>query len=182
MNCRYCNFLVCCQKVWILLWCLLAKLWKVSWPWAKWLQACWMKKWEEKPRLHPIQKLLSHRIMRESKVRILKGHESSKSKPKSSKELTCFHYLKPRHMKKECGNSRKNEKGEGQKRVGSQKLYPRLKVTWWCSLNLRRHLTCKDSSWVIDIGASYHATPWKDFFAIYKSSDFSVVRMRNSVT
>ncbi|KAL6327081.1 hypothetical protein AAG906_013828 [Vitis piasezkii] len=36
-----------------------------------------------------------------------------------------------------------------------------------------------ETSWVIDSGASIHATPWKDFFTFYTSGDFGSVRMGN---
>ena len=41
------------------------------------------------------------------------------------------------------------------------------------------NFACKETSWVIDSGASIHATPWKDFFTSYTSGDFGSVRMGN---
>ncbi|RVX00702.1 Retrovirus-related Pol polyprotein from transposon TNT 1-94 [Vitis vinifera] len=40
-------------------------------------------------------------------------------------------------------------------------------------------LLCQETSWVIDSGASIHATPRKDFFTSYTSGDFGSVRMGN---
>ncbi|XP_065031809.1 flavonoid 3',5'-hydroxylase 1-like isoform X3 [Musa acuminata AAA Group] len=36
-----------------------------------------------------------------------------------------------------------------------------------------------DLEWVIDTGASYHATPRREFFATYRSGNFGVVKMGN---
>ena len=38
---------------------------------------------------------------------------------------------------------------------------------------------CQDLEWVIDTGASYHATPRREFFATYRSGNFGVVKMGN---
>ncbi|KAL6331686.1 hypothetical protein AAG906_014336 [Vitis piasezkii] len=37
----------------------------------------------------------------------------------------------------------------------------------------------RETIWVIDSGASIHATPWKDFYKSYTSGDFGSVRMSN---
>ena len=39
------------------------------------------------------------------------------------------------------------------------------------------NFACQETSWVIDSGALIHATPQKDFFTSYTSSDFGSVRM-----
>ena len=36
--------------------------------------------------------------------------------------------------------------------------------------------------WMVDLGASFHATPKRDFFASYKSGNYGVVRMGNKET
>ncbi|RVW19193.1 Retrovirus-related Pol polyprotein from transposon TNT 1-94 [Vitis vinifera] len=41
------------------------------------------------------------------------------------------------------------------------------------------NFACQETSWVIDSGASIHATPRKDFFTSYTFSDFGSVRMGN---
>ncbi|WJZ95351.1 hypothetical protein VitviT2T_014127 [Vitis vinifera] len=41
------------------------------------------------------------------------------------------------------------------------------------------NFACQETSWVIDSGASIHATPWKDFFTSYTSGDFGSVKMGN---
>ena len=41
------------------------------------------------------------------------------------------------------------------------------------------NFSCQETSWVIDSGASIHATPRKDFFTSYTSGDFGSVRMGN---
>ena len=41
------------------------------------------------------------------------------------------------------------------------------------------NFACQETSWVIDSGASIHATPRKDFFTSYTSGDFGSVRMGN---
>ncbi|URE48637.1 hypothetical protein MUK42_14927 [Musa troglodytarum] len=44
------------------------------------------------------------------------------------------------------------------------------------SVTLRRELKV-DLEWIIDTGASYHATPQREFFATYRSGNFGVVKM-----
>ena len=41
---------------------------------------------------------------------------------------------------------------------------------------------CQDTDWVVDTGASYHATPHREFFTTYRTGDFGVVRMGNTGT
>ncbi|WJZ95591.1 hypothetical protein VitviT2T_014350 [Vitis vinifera] len=41
------------------------------------------------------------------------------------------------------------------------------------------NFVCQETSWVIDSGASIHATPWKDFLTSYTSGDFGSVKMGN---
>ncbi|URD96234.1 Retrotransposon protein [Musa troglodytarum] len=42
--------------------------------------------------------------------------------------------------------------------------------------------TARDLEWIIDMGASYHATPRREFFATYRSRNFGVVKMGNHDT
>ena len=41
------------------------------------------------------------------------------------------------------------------------------------------NLVCHETSWVIDSGASVHATSWKDYFTSYIAGDFGNVKMCN---
>ena len=38
---------------------------------------------------------------------------------------------------------------------------------------------CQNLEWVIDTGASYHATPQREFFVTYSSKYFDVIKMGN---
>ncbi|URE13498.1 Retrotransposon protein [Musa troglodytarum] len=40
----------------------------------------------------------------------------------------------------------------------------------------------QDFEWIIDTGASYHATPWREFFTTYRSENFGIVKMDNHGT
>ena len=42
------------------------------------------------------------------------------------------------------------------------------------------HIAGNDEEWVVDTAASYHATPEKEIFSSFKTSDFSMVRMSNT--
>ena len=42
------------------------------------------------------------------------------------------------------------------------------------------HVIDDDAKWIIDLAASYHATPIKEFFTSYKSGDLGTVKMGNA--
>ena len=42
------------------------------------------------------------------------------------------------------------------------------------------HTSNQDVEWVVDTAASYHVTPYKDFFKTYKAGDFGTVKMGNT--
>ena len=42
------------------------------------------------------------------------------------------------------------------------------------------HVADNNVEWVIDLAASYHATPIKEFFTSYKSGDLGTLKIENS--
>lgn len=85
--------------------------------------------------------------------------KSKKGRSKSRGRLDCWHCGKPGHLKRDCW-SRKGNQGDGQHdeskeaNVAGDKLQDAL-------------ILCLDNandSWVIDSGASFHATPHKKYF------------------
>ena len=42
------------------------------------------------------------------------------------------------------------------------------------------HIADQDAEWVVDIATSYHSTPHKNFFTLYKARNFGTVRMGNT--
>ena len=41
------------------------------------------------------------------------------------------------------------------------------------------NITCEESSWIVDSGASYHVTPRREFFSSYTPGDFGTLKMGN---
>ena len=41
---------------------------------------------------------------------------------------------------------------------------------------------CQDLEWVVDTGASYHASPQRESFSTYRSGQFGIARMGNKGT
>ena len=44
------------------------------------------------------------------------------------------------------------------------------------------NLACDDYSWIVDSGASFHVTPYGNYFSSYQNGDFRIVKMGNQVT
>lgn len=44
------------------------------------------------------------------------------------------------------------------------------------------NITCQDSDWIIDSGASYHVTPHRNFFSNYSKGDYGYVKMGNEAS
>ena len=77
-------------------------------------------------------------------------------------------------MKQGKVKKKKNDNGDEDDRVATTTLY--FLIVYDSDVV---NFACQEASWVIDSGASIHATPRKDFFTFYTSSDFGSVRMGN---
>ena len=101
------------------------------------------------------------------------GKSRGKSKGRRSQlrgPNDCWYCGKPRHKKKDCWNQKKNEgdkvDGDKETNVVSNKSEEDALL-----LSLEK----VDDSWVLDSGASFHATPHRGYFIDYVQGDFGLV-------
>eukprot|EP00253_Pinus_taeda_P027011 PITA_27011 len=98
--------------------------------------------------------------------------KSRKGKSKSRSEIVCWKSQKKGHLKKDC-RSRKGKEGDAQQEnnheanVIGEVLQDALILSF-------ENIT---DSWVVDSGASFHATPDKKYFHDYVQGDFGQVRL-----
>ncbi|RVW62457.1 Retrovirus-related Pol polyprotein from transposon TNT 1-94 [Vitis vinifera] len=120
-----------------------------------------------------------------SKSRGPKNRDRSKSKTNKFANVECHYCHLKGHIKKYCRQlkrdikqgkvkEKKNDNGGEDDQVATTTsdfliVYDSDVVNF----------ACQETSWVIDSGASIHATPRKDFFTSYTSGDFGSVRMGN---
>ena len=99
--------------------------------------------------------------------------------------IECYHYGKKRHIKKHCrqlkrenknDKSKEKEKGDGNDDKVATVTDDFLIL---CDSYDVVNLACHETSWVIDSGASVHATSRKDYFTSYTAGDFENVKMDN---
>lgn len=113
----------------------------------------------------------------------------SNSRPRSksrSRGIICYHCNKRGHVRRDCRKLKKEieEKGEGTSDAKENTAATTVGDLFFVSSDKESCLcvTCQDTDWVIDSGASFHATPRRDFFTSYQSGDFGIVKMGNKDT
>lgn len=106
------------------------------------------------------------------------GCVKSESRSKSRKGIICHYCKKSRHMKKEHWQLKKKNEKKDEKETSTIASDGDPIVFSGCD-KACISLTCQDTDCIVDTGASYHATQYKDFYVSYKSSDFGVVRIGN---
>ena len=100
-----------------------------------------------------------------------KSRGKSKGRRSQSRGLNdCWYCGKPRHKKKDCWNRKKNE---GDKLDGDKEANVLSNKSEEGALLLS--LESVDDSWVLDSGASFHATLHRDYFIDYVQGDFGLV-------
>ncbi|KAK0597296.1 hypothetical protein LWI29_023800 [Acer saccharum] len=121
-----------------------------------------------------------------SKNRGPKNRDRSKSKSNKFANVECYHCGQKGHIKKYCRQLKrdyKNEKGK-EKKTDNSNDGDRFSTITDDFLVVYDddvvNLACHETSWVIDSGASIHATSRRDFFASYTSGDFRDVKMGNN--
>ena len=98
--------------------------------------------------------------------------KSRKGRSKSRSGIVCWKCGKKGHLKKDC-RSRKGKEGDTQQEnnheanVTGDVLQDALILSF-------ENIT---DSWVVDSGASFHATPYKKYFYDYVQGDFRQVRL-----
>ena len=92
-------------------------------------------------------------------------HSSHKSKP-----IECWNCGKSGHYKNQCRSARKNQEAKDEANVASTSGGDDALI---CSLE------SKEESWVLDSGASFHATSQKEFFKNYVPGNLGKVYLGN---
>ncbi|KAA8515033.1 hypothetical protein F0562_018180 [Nyssa sinensis] len=124
-----------------------------------------------------------------SKNRGHKGHGKSKgrslSRGKSAEKGKCYHCGKEGDLKRNCYAWKREQKEEN----NNQKKNEEKNTTATFEGDEVVVLSCGEEEclhvgneieWVVDTGASYHATYNKEFFTSYKAGDFGTVKMGNT--
>jgi hypothetical protein len=93
-----------------------------------------------------------------------------KGRSKSKGNLECWHYGKKGHLKKDCW-SRKGKQGDGQHENNQEENVAGDVLQDALILSLDNII----DSWVVDSGASFHATPHRKYFQDYVQGDFGQV-------
>ena len=107
-----------------------------------------------------------------------------RSKSRSRKDIVCYNCGEKGHYKNQCKQPKKNKKKGKEVESTESKDNTTATVQGGDYLILSPSddifsCVCQDLEWVIDTGASYHATPRREFFATYRSGNFGVVKMGN---
>lgn len=104
-----------------------------------------------------------------SKSRKPHSHDKLRGRSKSSKRVTCYHCSKIGHVRSECWKYKKEKKMEKAKKKIENKETTSVAldgdvITLFACEGYFNSLSYRNIDWVIDISASYHAIPRRDFF------------------
>ncbi|KAL4346422.1 hypothetical protein GQ457_17G024800 [Hibiscus cannabinus] len=134
----------------------------------------------------------THALVTENRGRQQQGNNKSRGRNKSKGRSTdgrkstynCYHCGIEGHLKKNCYKWKK-EQGQSSsqpKNKGGETLVTICGDVAYCSTQDETclHVSREDTEWVVDTAASYHVTPYKEYFTTYKSGDFGAVKMGNS--
>lgn len=112
-----------------------------------------------------------------------KSRNFRNSSGKSNANVECYYCKKKGHYKKDCRAWLKQQ-NNGQQGKHAEKSTTAAMTEDVVILSFGEeeclHVDDQKVEWVIDTGATYHATPTQEFFTTYKSGDFGTVRMGNS--
>ena len=118
-----------------------------------------------------------------SKSRSSKGRGKSRSQSESKGKFKCFYCDKEGHIKRNCKAwKNKQKEDKNQKRVDDENTAAVI-VLEDEVLAIGQDDCCTVSDpyveWVIDLAASYHVTPRKELFTLYKAGNFGRVKIGN---
>lgn len=114
-----------------------------------------------------------------------KENNRGRSKSRPRKEIECYHCHKKGHYKSECRLLKKknNEGGKAEdkkdREVAAVASGEDIILFTEC-VDQCLATTSNQVDWVVDTGASYHATPRREFFTSYRTGDLGVIRMGNN--
>ena len=111
------------------------------------------------------------------------GHNKSRGRSKSRGKIKCYHCGKIGHMKRNYkilkqGGDR-SQKQEDDKNTATTTNNSDNEVTLLCNQEDCCHATEQDAEWVVDLAASYHCVPKREYFSTYKAGNFGTVKMGN---
>ncbi|KAJ4728518.1 Retrovirus-related Pol polyprotein from transposon TNT 1-94 [Melia azedarach] len=121
-----------------------------------------------------------------SKSRGPKNRDKSKSKTNKFANVECYYCGLKGHIKKYCRQlKRDNKKDKGKEKKNDDSSDDDRVATVTDDFLIMYdddvvNLMCHETSWVIDSGASIHATSRKEFFTSYTSGNFGDVKMGNN--
>ncbi|KAJ4718977.1 Retrovirus-related Pol polyprotein from transposon TNT 1-94 [Melia azedarach] len=121
-----------------------------------------------------------------SKSRGPKNRDKSKSKTNKFANVECYYCGLKGHIKKYCRQLKRDNKKDKRKEKKNDDSSDDDRVATVTDDFLIMYdddvvnLMCHETSWVIDSGASIHATSRKEFFTSYTSGDFGDVKMGNN--
>ncbi|VVB04180.1 unnamed protein product [Arabis nemorensis] len=115
-----------------------------------------------------------------SSYRELRNNKNmSRSKSNKFANLECHYCHNKDHMKKDCWKLKKDSKLGKKQEDGED----RVTVTEDQFLIILEsdaiNIACHDTSWVVDSGATTHATSQRDFFTTYTPGSYGSVKMGN---
>ena len=138
----------------------------------------------------------SQALVTDARGRQKNGKGQEKGRSKSRDPRRCFYCKQVGHIERNCFQKQRDEKnGKIGKKKANQKMVDSdddndgegMSATTFCDGDIiiseeekYGHMASSSADWVIDTGASFHATPNKEFFSTYKSGDFGTVRMGNT--
>lgn len=106
-----------------------------------------------------------------------KGKERSRSKSNRFANMECYFCHKKGHMKKDCWKLKNKQQGNQEEKVD------RVTVTEDEFLILLEgdaiNVACHETSWVVDSGATTHASSHRDLFSTYTPGNYGSVKMGN---
>ena len=119
-----------------------------------------------------------------SKTRNSKGCGKSRSQLESKGKFKCFYYDKECHIRrnyKAWKNKQKDEKNQNKAEEQNTIAVSTIEDVVICVGEVECcHVSHTYVEWVIDSASSYHVTPRKELFTLYKVGDFGRVRMGNN--
>ncbi|KAL2246201.1 UNVERIFIED_CONTAM: Retrovirus-related Pol polyprotein from transposon TNT 1-94 [Sesamum indicum] len=98
-----------------------------------------------------------------------RGRSRSRGKNKVKKEMVCWNYEKPGHMKSECRAPEKEKEGRTANAV-IEEITDALLLS----------VSSSSDDWVVDSGASFHSCSNKDIMEPYTSGDFGLVYLADN--
>ncbi|KAF8400920.1 hypothetical protein HHK36_014223 [Tetracentron sinense] len=113
------------------------------------------------------------------------GRDKSKGRSKSRRgKIKCYHCEKLGHMKKECRIIKREQSGkESERHKDSTDVVSNGDDVILVGETLEECLlTSSTLEWIVDCGASYHATSCRENFISYNSRIYGIIRMGNQST